>query len=53
MESPDPKRHRMWSMYKSGCRIIFCILGALFNSVPLLGAGLAIAEILGVFEEFA
>lgn len=50
MEQPDPKKHQLISFVKSGIRIIACIAG-MGGSLPLLAAGLLLAEIVGVYEE--
>ncbi len=50
---PDPRNHLIWSLAKSGLRIVFCVLGVAFDSLWLMGAGLIGAELFGIFEELA
>lgn len=50
---PDPKMHKVWSLAKSGIRIVACILGAVFNNVIIIAVGIAAAELFGIIEEFA
>ena len=50
---PDPKKHLYVSLVKSGVRIVACLFFIGTGNVWAIaaGAGLLVAEIIGVYEE--
>lgn len=51
MEHPDPKKHQIISFIKSGVRIAACVCALASGHVYGLALGLAIAEVIGIYEE--
>ena len=49
-ELPDPVMHKRLSFYKSGLRILACVVG-IFGTVPIAFILLALAEGVGIVEE--
>jgi hypothetical protein len=50
MKQPDPKKHQIISFAKSGIRILACLSG-MSGNIVFAFAGLAIAEVVGIWEE--
>lgn len=51
MKAPSIKMHFYFSLVKSIVRIVSCTLGVILNDCAFALVGLAIAELIGIFEE--
>ena len=51
MKAPSVKMHFYFSLVKSIVRIVSCALGVILNDYTLALLGLAVAELIGIFEE--
>ena len=51
MKAPSIKMHFYFSLVKSTVRIAACGLGGFFKDYTLALLGLAVAELIGIFEE--